>query len=140
MRNAIEKAIYYSNTVPSYLEESEIIFYYDAKDIKNLCNNYILSIDAKSIFGDENSISYNIIKTLPDCYNKLLLSQLDSILIVDKFDRSIRLINKDISDQIHKIAIIRIDSVKSSIKESWSKWWLLPLAGLTAGGVYWFRE
>ncbi len=140
MKKAIENAIYYSDTIPTYLENSVAEFFYDSQNIEELKSHYISSIDAKMSFGAENSACYNIIKSIPSCYDNLLLSQLNSILLVDKYDKSIRLINSDKyddSDEINKIAIIRIDSVMCGIKKSWSKWLLLPgFVVLSLGGVY----
>ena len=137
MKEAIKKALYYTSDIPSYLEKSIITFDYSSENINNLYSEYILSIDARTNFGDSNSVCYQILKNLPYCYSDLLLSQLDSIFIVDKYDRSIRLRNVDLEGQIQKVAIIRLDSVKGELKSSGNSWLLMTgLLGITAVGTY----
>lgn len=137
MEKAIENAIYYSDVFPPYLENSICTYSYDSQNIKHLSEQYLETIDTKIYFGDVNSTCYQILKTLPYCYKNLLLNKIDSVYIVDKYDKSIRIYNTENEDSIEKIAIIRIDSVKSELKTSWSSWFLLTgLLGLTAGGAY----
>ena len=109
MKQAIKNAFYYSNITPSYLENPLISFDYDdANSFKFIADEYQNCINTITTFGDEKSMCYQILITLPYCYNKLLIYNLSSLYIVNRKDICMKLNNQNnVSDQIR---IIKIDS------------------------------
>jgi len=129
MRSAIENAIYYSKFIPSYLQTPIVSFNYNSDlDSFNLIREEFKNcIDVKELFGEDMNMCIQILEELSNSFNHLLLGNISSIYIVNRKDFAIELKNRDYEydEENIRVAILKIDSIKTEYKpSSWKKWML----------------
>jgi len=127
MRSAIENAIYYSKFIPSYLQTPIASFNYNSElnSFNLIREEFKNCIDVKELFGEDMNMCIKILEELSNSFNDLLLGNISTIYIVNRKDFTIELKNRDYEydEENIRVAILKIDSIKTEYKPpSWKKW------------------
>ena len=142
MKQAIEKAIYYSGVIPTYnldgasnqvhsfgMNYNSIVYEYsDKESFVNIIKSLKNEIEVISVFAPKDDICYSIFNQLS--YENLMLDKVDALYLVNRKDCAIKLIR---TGEVEKrVAILKVDSVVSEMPKS--SYWTYPLTFI-AGGV-----
>jgi hypothetical protein len=136
MEQALSRAIYYlhgkDDSYLNYNIITEII--YESKDkLEHILKFLDSNIQVRNVFGDQENICYEISRSISKYYDRLLINQLDSILIITRYDQAVKLSkqrdNKEFRYDLN-IGIIKIDSVIAelnigAISEAKGKKWIM---------------
>ena len=145
MKQAIEKAIYYSAVIPNHYSTPIARFVYsNRKEFYDIINSLSDNIDVIAMFAPKGDRCYKIFTYLS--YEDLLLDKTTSLFLVNRQDYCIELIRKtddeDSSLEKPRIAILKVDSVQSELKErSYLYPGLVLIGGIIGLGYYYnFNE
>jgi len=139
MEQALSRAIYYSHgNDDSYLKYNIVaeILYDTREKLDHILKTLDSNIQVKNIFGNQDNICYEIGKSISKYYHRLLINQLDAILIVTRYDQAIKISRNESKKETKYdlyIGIIKIDSVIAelnidSIANSKDvKWYMYPI-------------
>ena len=138
MEQALRSAIYYiQGNDDSYLKYNiitELLYDGTRENFTDIITSFRSDIQIRNLFGNRENICYEIADGLDQYYERLLLEQLDAILIVTRHDNAIKLSLKNNSNNIRydlNIGIVKIDSVIAEInivqisklkRDSWYKY------------------
>ena len=137
MEKALSRGIYYIHgNDDSYLKYhiiTEIIYDGTNDEFNDVLKSLHTNTQVRNIFGDQDNICYTITNSLSHYYDRLLINQLDVILIVNRYDYAIKIVknnsdknnsdknnsDKNNSNKINQnektydleIGVIKIDSV-----------------------------
>lgn len=120
MNKALENAIYYihGDTHLKYNVVTELLYDGTLTNFTDVINGFRSNINIRNLFGNTDNICYKICDEIVKCYNKLLLGQLDFILIVTRQDNALKIIkaiDKTKDNCRNDIGVIKIDSVISEL-------------------------
>ena len=133
MKQAIEKSIYYSGVIPAHY--NPIVYEYtDLESFSTIIESLKNEIDVISIFAPKEHVCYNIFNQLPYYYHELMLDKVAAIFLVNRQDCVIKLSR---TEDVGRVAILKIDSVLSEIpkKTSYFSYPLLLGFGIIGGIV-----
>lgn len=125
MEKALYKSIYYKveNEYNNYEIITEISYDGTKKDLIDKIGGFKNNLNIRKIFNNDDNICYTIFNEIGRNYDKLLLNQVNSILIITRYDQVIKLY--DNTNKNETLGIIKIDSViaelniERSYKSSW---------------------
>jgi len=141
LSHALPRATYYfQGNDDSYLKYNivrELMYDGTKENLSSIVNTFENDIKIRTIFG-HNDIHYKITNAIAKNYDKLLLSQVDVILIVTRYDQAIKIVKKPTENDETKydmnIAVIKLDSViaelnlnSSNYKDKYGTWYYYPL-------------
>ena len=128
MEQSLKSAIYYlSDNSTKYNIITEFSYDGTRESFGKIIDTFRSNIQIRGIFGNRENICYEIADSLHTHYNVLLLNQLDTILIVTRYDDVIKIsqIHEENPKDHHKIngqkinnrniGIVKIDSVVAEL-------------------------
>ncbi len=144
MEQSLRSAIYYlpSPNRSKYDIITELIYDGTRESFGRMINNFRSNIQIRNLFGNKENICYQISDNLYTYYDVLLLNQLDTILIVTRYDEAIRVRKDptnptDPTNQTNQtnqkdptmVGIIKIDSVIAELGSGTNgfNWYKYPL-------------
>ena len=122
MEQALSRGIYYiRGNDDSYLKYhiiTEIIYDGTKDEFNNVLKSLHINTQVRNIFGDQDNICYTITNSISYYYDRLLINQLDVILIVNRYDNAIKIVKNNLDKTKNneknydlEIGVIKIDSV-----------------------------
>ncbi len=139
MEQALSRAIYYSyGNDDSYLKYNIVaeIIYDTREKLDHILKTLDSNIHVRNIFGNQDSICYEISKSISKYYDRLLINQLDAILIVTRHDQVVKLSRKESKKETKYdlyIGTIKIDSVIAELNiygidnSKGVRWYMYPI-------------
>lgn len=151
MLQALERSIYYvkdDNLDYRYNIVSECSYHGAKMDFKEVTDGFRKDINIRTVFGNDDNICYEIFDAISRDYDKLLIKELNSLLIVSRKGSAIRITKtpppgNQLSGRCkprksNNVGIIQIDSVLAELNiqsynsRSWTSYmyYVVGIAGI----------
>jgi len=107
MKQAIEKAIYYTDVQLNCIKQFE---YSNKETFQDILNSLKNDIDIITFFASKDDDCFSIFKEISSLYEKLLLDKIGFIYLSNRKDINICLVNSSVLEN-KRTAILKLDSI-----------------------------